>query len=450
MAQPARWITRWPIDAGRTARAIFCVALVALVVVGTWQLSHGVRSDFLAIFQGAQAVYAGRSPYDTPLGGYIYPPLLAVLQSPLVPLGLVGASLVWGALNALALYWACRASAQILTDRLAVPRDIEWELSLGSVVILASPVQQLLTGGQTDAVMLLGFVVALALVDPWPIASGFALGFSANIKYTALAMVPYLVLRRRFSAAGATVAGAILFALVPALAVGWTRNLAYLRRAVGALLTLFGMSWPSSGQDPLRGLHPITFNESVSLTSMAARLSATVGDGPHVTIGLAGAMALTVLGLIVGIYRVSGVPLWAGRGGHAEREPLPRAVLPLEWMSVLVIVALFSPQYLSRHMVVLMPLMMILWMTVCVPRPAGARWPQVAGAVLLLLGTSLPNWEGSPPGTPRRVWRAWGGPSWCLVACYLVVLWSGLRYARAVVQERLVSPKFPSRTSVWH
>src|ERR1035438_6581308 len=78
------------------------VAILFCLLCATWYIHETVStvipelprpSDFSLYYQAAQNVLAGHSPFVTQ--GYIYPPLLACLLTPLAALSYVGARWVW-------------------------------------------------------------------------------------------------------------------------------------------------------------------------------------------------------------------------------------------------------------------------------------------------------------------------------------------------------------------
>ena len=82
-------ITKW----AAVLLFFFCVAWYCRQTITTVVPYIRNASDFSAYYEAARNVLAGRSPFYTP--GYIYPPLLAFLLTPLAPLPYVTARWVW-------------------------------------------------------------------------------------------------------------------------------------------------------------------------------------------------------------------------------------------------------------------------------------------------------------------------------------------------------------------
>ncbi|PYK32162.1 MAG: hypothetical protein DME57_00895, partial [Verrucomicrobia bacterium] len=96
-----------------------------------------------------------------------------------------------------------------------------------------------------------------------------ALGLALNIKGQTILMLPYLLLRRRWSAAGSMAVTAVAFALLPATFTGWNANLGNLRELLGGLRTLTGAQ--SDTEAPTH-LVDVTAGFSVSALSGMARM----------------------------------------------------------------------------------------------------------------------------------------------------------------------------------
>ena len=93
-----------------------------------------------------------------------------------------------------------------------------------------------------NGLLVLSMVLALYWLDRRPVLAGLALAVGISVKYVPIIGLIYLALRRRWTAAIATVAGCALFALLPALSVGWTTNLHYQQMANRGLAVLFGVA----------------------------------------------------------------------------------------------------------------------------------------------------------------------------------------------------------------
>jgi alpha-1,2-mannosyltransferase len=201
--------TRWSLAIG--------VAVLALLghaaVLALWPDAHTLLIDLEVYRAGGQFLLDGRPLYadgvvlDLP---FVYPPVAAVLFAPLALLPLPVLKVLWTALGvALLGHLAWRTTRSAPTTVLVV-----------ALATWLDPVRTTLYLGQINIVLL-----ALVLLDllgrrdsRW---RGVGIGLAAAVKLTPLLFVGYLLVRRRYRAAGtalATFAAAGLagFALAPA------------------------------------------------------------------------------------------------------------------------------------------------------------------------------------------------------------------------------------------
>jgi uncharacterized membrane protein len=94
---------------------------------------------------------------------------------------------------------------------------------------------------QTNTLVLLAMMLGLLLLDKRPAWAGAALGFAINVKYQALALLLYLLFRRRWKAAGATILWAAAWGLLPSISVGFRQDLNYLAQGFTGVLRLMGV-----------------------------------------------------------------------------------------------------------------------------------------------------------------------------------------------------------------
>jgi hypothetical protein len=411
-------------------------------------LANPGKGDFEHFYYAARAMMLGEDIYASHTRGYIYPPLLAMMLRPLAGLELRPAQLAWAGLNLAMVAATVILALRVAVRRLGVPRERLTVLGVTAVglVLAFEPVRQEIEEGQTDTIVALCLIGALASLDRRPWLAGVLIGLGANVKYQALVVLPYLLIRRRWTAAGATAASTAVFALVPAIVVGWRTNLEYLRVAFGGVAKLLGV--PPDPTAVIVKTHDIRWEKSISITSGLAK---TLGvDTPdRVVLALAGAVALLTLAAAWWIYkrRGGGVPLFAGRFGAAEARGVPSRVVPLEWAGLLVAVLAFGPQTLIRHMYILLPMFVWAAAILLVPRRGVARTALAAGVMLLIAGMLLPPGNVKSFEPALNAWRSLGGTGWCLVLMYLSLLWTGLEYAKAADEGRELTDPPPGWTA---
>jgi hypothetical protein len=430
--------------------AALALGLVLVAGFMTYKVYHRTEKqkpgDFRHFYFAGDAINRGADIYESGDRGYIYPPLFAVVISPLARLDPTSAERAWAVINGLLIAGILAIAFADAARRFELPADLRTSLGLVLVALLLT-VEQVrweLEMGQTDTLVLLGFTLALFWLDRRPVLAGIALGLAANIKYQSLITIPYLLLRRRYRAAMATAGSTVAWALAPALMVGWDRNLQYLGTAFRGLARLVGIAPAGQAAD----LNPLTWEASVSLPSAAARHLGGLPGAPLLIVGALMLVAIVVVADYWTVFGRCGVPLLRGRGGQAELASPLRAVVAPEWYGLIVAVLVFSPQSMVRHSFLLLSLNVLIAALLLAPRVGVWRWPLVVGVAVFQLGTKLPPGEDMFDEV-LAIWRSYGGASWSMLLMYASVLWVGLRYATAMAEGRpLVYPALrPSTTT---
>lgn len=427
----------------RWLNPVLCLALLAMFAwVGlgaAHTVSTGKLGDFPHFYNAGVAVAIDENPYALSHeqtheryapggGGYIYPPMLSVLFRPIAVLSPEAAAMVWVGLSTaligviLWLAWTeLRRRFRAGADTTIVLAALALAMALG----IDKTKSQLLLG-QTDTLVLLAFLLGLRWQGRSPILCGVALGFAANIKYLSLVFVPYLLLRRRWVEAGSAVTSAVGLALSTSLVFGWSRNVEYLGSALGGLTRMLGLTEPTG---PVADIHQLTWIRSVSIPSALGRLEEQTGGGLAVVIGGSILAGLVALGLGWMLLHRHGVPLLRGRGpAWDDRTPRGPAVVALEWVGLIVASLAFSPQTTARHMFMLLVAWVLAAMLLLAQGPPVRRWPVVLGVGIAVAGMNLPPGGGTFEQA-LTAWRSIGGASWCVLAMYFLLLWTGLRWA---------------------
>jgi len=421
--------TSKPSPNARRLITVFCVAgITALLGYFYWhtcrRIAGGNLDDFPHFYWAAGAVLHHRDPYLSGTHGYIYPPLLAYLYMPVAELSPAHAAyavlpvLILATLGAVLL--ASRESLQRVGA--AVNSFTVCTVAMLSLLLIEDKVKGDLQMLQTNSLVLLLFALGLYWLDRSPLLTGAALGAAFNIKYLSLVMLPYLLLRRRWSTAEWFIAWAVGLALLPALWSGWGPNLAQLETAYAGIGRLVGIAPVSA---PAAETHDLRAGFSLSILSALAR--ATESDGTALV--LTAAIALAWIAAGTWIYRRRGIPVLAWPTADEQREPPYRMMVGIEYACLVAAALAFSPQTNSRHLVlVLFPDCMAAAMLLHA-RPAlrrGAWLTLCAGTLILLGGLTLP--PGNRHGkvfSASTTWLAAGGPCWCLLVMTLTLIASG-------------------------
>jgi hypothetical protein len=407
--------------------AIFVGIFVVYFVLDCRRITQGHFGDFRHFYYAARALLDGADLYTSGTGGYIYPPLIALLYTPIAKLPYETAAVVMLAINCILAASAIRLAAGEFADRFDLPAGpaLIWSIALLGAVLDIDKVRNEIQMLQTNALMLMMFVLALRWLDRRPLLAGIALGVVFNIKYLSLAMLPYLIVRRRWKTLGAFVASAVGFAFLPAMVDGWQANLRSLRIAFGGLLHMVG-----AGAGEQANVEDITAMFSSSITSAMARLSEG-GLPMSVVLLLVAAIALATLGIVIFLYRREGFSLFRWPVADEQTRQPYRGIVGLEWAGLVTAALVFSPQTNTRHL--------FLALLVTVPTAAlllGGRGKRgrtilALATIIAFLGFILP--PGRRPVTQQSAsyrWTAVGGACWCLLMLFLTMLSEGLRQLR--------------------
>ncbi|VAX42304.1 hypothetical protein MNBD_PLANCTO03-1711, partial [hydrothermal vent metagenome] len=136
-------------------------------------------------------------------------------------------------------------------------------------------------------------------------------------------------------------------------------------------------------------------------------------------------IAAGVFGATWWIYRQHGVAMFVGRGGRFEQALL--AVVLLEWCGVLVGLSAFSPQSITRHTFILLPMQILVAYVLLVKRPGVSKWPLLVGVIGYQLAARLPPGE-EPFEAALKSWRFVSGATWFLLLAWLGLVWSTLSF----------------------
>ncbi len=253
------------------------------------------KTDFTAYTIAGGAFFDGRDPYEVTNirgWGYCYPPLFALLVSPLDRLDsrlqvtiwfFVSVAVVWG------LFCECRqlflrfaALAGFNPGDAGFPRWIAWA-GLATVVL---PIMNCLQRGQVDVLklylVLLGIRLSL-LGTAWQawFAGGVAMASAVVLKVTPAMPVGFVMTMlaarmlvhraedrqaapRAIAVGGGVACGAFaLLLVVPALLVGWQANLGYLERFYNDKLTKANDHFESDKTGNTRSIRNQSFSNAV-------------------------------------------------------------------------------------------------------------------------------------------------------------------------------------------
>jgi alpha-1,2-mannosyltransferase len=205
---------RWALVGRLSASGLLLLLAPVTVIVAIVRVARldSAGTDFrYAYLPAANAVLHGRSPYGlSPLAGelaYVYPPLTAFL---IAPFTLVGTQAAVVAALGLAL------AAPVVTLRLLRVED--WRCYL--IVYLWAPFLQALQACNVILLVLVGLAATWRYRDrPW--VAGVVVGLVTTLKLFAWPLILFLLVTRRWRAAGIAVASAAVSCFVPWAAIGF-------------------------------------------------------------------------------------------------------------------------------------------------------------------------------------------------------------------------------------
>ena len=390
--------------------------------------------DFEHFYHGARALRDGADLYASGVRGYIYPPLLAFLFMPLTAFSVQTAAWIMLVVNlglGLMCAWVMAGETLRRLDIEDTPARVAAVAALATL-FAATKLRSEFQMWQTNILLMAALVLALRFLDGRPRLAGLLLGLAFDIKYLPIVFLPYLLLRRRFVAASWFCIGIVAFALMPALATGWSTNLRYWAQALSGIAQLFGVS--TLGVAPAN-VDPIGVGHSISITSGVSRL---LGDAPHgLAFAVVAGIAVVIVMLLWRIYRRVEMPLLTWPNIEQQSRQPWRALIVLEWAALIALDLAFSPQTNPRHASLLLMTFVPMAALLCFPKAGVSRRPAWVGTGILLFGMLY------PPNVPSMLrelewWRHVGGAGWCMVLAlpfFFVAGFAQLRPTRAASSD---------------
>ncbi len=392
---------------------IFILLAITLVVYFICCLFSRYTSerinDYYHFYFAAQAITEGQDLYRSGMGGYVYPPFFAFLLTPLAYLSYKTGDIVWLFINTLIFLTALFFGVHAFISRLQLKLD-GWQIfQIGLLAAMVTYVQILtvLRAGQSDALVLLGLVLGLFFLDRKPFLAGLIWGITGLIKYQALLFLPLLLFRKRWSEAIGLLVGAAFAALLPAIAVGWERNLHYLCIAVKGLFLMKGITHNTSVVH-FAAVPSITWLDNISITSALTRFFENFEILKIYVVLPLTALALILLFTIVWIYRKQGFSFF---------KNTPDYLFKMEWCVWLMLILMFSPQCLRRHTVLLLCVHLPMAMMI-MTKPLRTSF-----GLLIFLGCSLFAFNYQ-----TYVWSYIGAPMWVLLFLMLYFVKASLSF----------------------
>lgn len=233
--------------------ALLCGLLVNVLLAST------SRNDLDIFLAAARELLNGGDPYAVKYHEwytYYYSIFFALLVSPLLPLGALGAKLVWGALTILMVF-RCAKLLGVTGPRLA----------FFALLALFQPIRDNINASQMTVLVVWACIEALHQVAhgrrTW---AAILIGAAIDVKLIPLVLLPYLIYRRQWRVALMAILVTATLTLAPALVLGWSHN-----------LDLLASRWALV--DPADPLHVLDVEEP-SIISLGSLLSGYLSSAP--------------------------------------------------------------------------------------------------------------------------------------------------------------------------
>jgi hypothetical protein len=383
-----------------TPEIVFVVAALSLSV---WPLipqlfGHGKSKDYGLWYAVGRAVLRGESLYHAGSQGFafLYPPFAAVLLAPFSLFGRAFSIACISAVN-VASWWTASKLSEAMTG---LPGRKAWWVMVLPSTLLFTQIYDMFDLGQPNLMLLAIMLAGLFFLDrkqEW--AAGAMFAAATALKAFPLAVLPYLVWRRRWRAAASmTLFTAVFLVLVPAPFRGLDRNLAELRTWTSGMV--FSASEKGFGQRPEqnwgwkndsliavthRFLRPINAEaETPGVTPIYVNVFNLTYDQANVV--------LLALAALIGLGFVASLPR------ESRRTPGSNAA---EYALLIALMVIASPLARGYYFVwLLYPYTVLIQWAAGDPQPRVRRtlaWLLIAAQTLLLAGGSLglPHWPGA-------------------------------------------------------
>jgi hypothetical protein len=411
------------------ALAVYALAIIH-AIRRLWQ-PDGLLGDFATFRNAAIALSQGGDIYAGASNEYVYLPLIAFLFQPFGWISLRAAGAVSLTINlGLSLMTLRLGSLEISrrllghTNALVVAR-----IAAIAAVLSSDKIHAEFNLWETNTLMLFLFTVALTLADRRQWLAGTALGIAFNIKYLPLTFLPYLILRRRLRLAASFVSAAILFAILPAVSLGWSGNLRALASAYSGLAGLIGIHVGHAAH-----VFPMTDWRTFSVTSAIARFT----NWPaKLVLLMSGAMALTVLAAAAMVYRFNHLPIVRWPAASGQRTVPWHALFAIEWVVVILLTLIFSPFTNAAHFYLILPAN-IAGATLLTSMRRPTNRPLIIGTAFMCAGILYPP-GGDIFRQAEQTSKWFSLPAWCLLVFCGSLLWSAARQLRTP-RHRVAAP----------
>ena len=257
-----------------------CAVLASYIV----RIRSGM-ADFAVNYLAGRRLEAGVTLYQTADGHYMfkYLPISALIYLPLGHLPIEWAKATWFAISLIALGWSCALVSGL------VPRPHRrWLMAIAGLVLAKYFLHELRLGQINILVTLIMLLAVRALSTSGSnheIAAGALVGAATALKPYAALFVPYLVIKRKWTAVGSAVGVLVVALLVPAAFYGWSANV----HVLGQWAATLSQSTPAL----------LTNNDNVSVPAFFAKWAGQSVRALAATVVVFSVLSLVMLVVIV-------------------------------------------------------------------------------------------------------------------------------------------------------
>ena len=303
----------------RRTRAFSIILIVAAIIIvalsSAKQLRRtATRGDVEVYLHGAQLMLAGENIYSRPEPRghqyYNYLPLLALLVTPLTLIPIGPAIVLWTALNVAVTGWILAALIRAMAQRplVSISEGARWGLIFLTLILTLRALLYHFDLGQANLVVMAVAVLGLVgLAAGREVAGGCALGVAAVLKVIVLPLVIPFVVQARARVLAGIIAGGLTALLLPAVFLGWDRNLSYIAYWVNDIVlstvdlrhTRF---WPLNMNYSLAAQLYRFFGDVVAFEHDGRYYSVTLGRLPDGVLHAMGRVVPIAVAAIIAVY----------------------------------------------------------------------------------------------------------------------------------------------------
>ncbi|HEY6281041.1 MAG TPA: glycosyltransferase family 87 protein [Burkholderiales bacterium] len=218
-------------------RVLAAIAVLVVIYLASAKLIRNpvAKPDLETYLHAASLILGGNNPYLTPIPAgvffYVYPPLFAVLFIPVtfIPINIV--VVLWCVLNVLLIGWSMKAFYELIngTSFFEIPAQTRWAVCFFALLPTFKFIFNHLSFGQSDIVVLALVVLGLvSLQKNQRLVGGAVIGLSITIKIISSPFAVWFAARRNLWATFGIAGGVLAGLLLPALLLGFGKNLEFL------------------------------------------------------------------------------------------------------------------------------------------------------------------------------------------------------------------------------